>query len=303
MGSDADGPGRGSILGETMPSEAFSPAGVLAQSRPSTVSSDPLPGLPPELPGEALRHRLVRFGFPGIGPEGRRFAVEHLLGAGATGRVYAVLDRNLDRSIAAKMLNAQPRNADAESISHFIDEARITASLQHPNVLPVYELDVDERGSVFFTTRRIEGRSLGEELNLSTPANRSARIATFNDIVSLFIAVGHALAYAHHRGIIHQDIKPDNIMLGEFGEVLLVDWGSAARLDGSPVRLYGTPLYMRVHESRTGPARIRRSPERHLWPRSDAPSRAHPARADLGRRRRPLLDEEARGIGGSHHAG
>ena len=140
---------------------------------------------------------------------------------------------------------------DGEAISHLIREARITASLAHPNVLPVYDLDLDGTGRAYFSMKKIEGRSLGDILLQSTMAQRDALIATSNQVVTIFIGITQALAYAHQRNIVHQDIKPENIMLGDFGEVLVVDWGSAERLEPGVVpRLYGTPLYMSPEQSR-----------------------------------------------------
>jgi len=180
-----------------------------------------------------------------------RFTTGDLLGVGTTGEVFTVTDRNLERAVAVKIIPPQLRG-DREAISHLIDEARITASLAHPNVLPVYDLDLDRNGRAYFSMKRIEGRSLGDAIGQSSQTARDPWIATPNAVVTIFIGVAQALAYAHRRGIVHQDIKPENIMLGEYGEVLVVDWGSAERL--SPEvrpRLYGTPLYMSPEQARS----------------------------------------------------
>ncbi|MBA3848012.1 MAG: protein kinase, partial [Planctomycetes bacterium] len=183
-------------------------------------------------------------------PTGRRLSPGATLGVGATGRVLAVHDANLDRDVAMKVLHAEAR-AQPESVARFVAEARIASSLAHPNVLPIYDLDTDDAGRVFFTMQRIAGRSLGVAIQASSIAARDARIASFSQITSIFVGVAQAVAYAHHRGIVHQDIKPDNIMLGDFGEVLLVDWGCATRCrPGTTVRLYGTPLYMSPEQAR-----------------------------------------------------
>ncbi len=185
---------------------------------------------------------------PEDGSEGSdgRFSIEGVIGSGATSSVIAVLDRNLGRSVAAKKLN----DCTGEDVSRFLEEARITASLQHPNVLPVYDLEVDARGEMYFLMKRVTGGSLADAINVSSHATRSPRIDGPNAIVSIFIGIANALACAHAAGIVHQDIKPDNIMLGEFGEALLVDWGSAVRMRATSSRLYGTPLYMSPEQAR-----------------------------------------------------
>jgi hypothetical protein len=183
-----------------------------------------------------------RGGGSGTSPRYRVLGIE---GIGATSRVYRAFDADLAREVALKVLNGH----DAES---FIAEARITAGMQHPNVLPVYELDEGTRGELYFSMRRIDGRSLGDALG-DDGRERDQRFVGSNGVnavTNVFIDVCQALAYAHHRGIVHQDVKPDNIMLGAFGEVLLVDWGSAARLDDPRSRLYGTPLYMSPEQAR-----------------------------------------------------
>jgi serine/threonine-protein kinase len=206
----------------------------------------------PRLAREALDLRLAQLGHQRPALAGGRYELRGIEGLGATSRVYRVFDRDLAREVAIKVL-ARSAPGDAEDVASFIDEARITAELQHPNVLPVYELDAGERGELFFSMKRIEGRSLGDALMAAAdghPDPRFAGAGAANAIVSVFIDVCQALSYAHHHGVIHQDVKPDNIMLGGFGEVLLVDWGSAVRVDQAEPRIYGTPLYMSPEQSR-----------------------------------------------------
>ncbi len=175
-----------------------------------------------------------------------RWCIDRMLGLGATSRVYAATDRNLLREVAIKCLMSEDASDDREQ---FLNEARIAASLEHPNIIPVHELDLDAARRVFYAMKRVEGRSLGQEMSL--PGR--GKLASTNFLVSIFIDLLNALAYAHSRLVVHQDIKPDNIMLGDFGEVLLVDWGSAAQVDagGRTVdHLYGTPLYMSPEQAR-----------------------------------------------------
>jgi hypothetical protein len=242
---------------KTVPQDAFSAEGLrahLARTGPTgavPVLPDPRAGTTPMLERPSLAERLRRFGGRAPGPPQARFEVERVLGVGATARVYAVLDRNLARAVAVKFLNEGIAGAESGSVEHFVQEAQITASLEHPNVLPVHELDINDAGQVYFTMKKIDGRSLGALIEQSSPRHREAPLDDHNAVVNVVIGVCQALAYAHARGIVHQDVKPENIMLGDFGEVLLVDWGSAARIrTGEPPRLYGTPLYMSPEQAR-----------------------------------------------------
>ncbi|MBA3708175.1 MAG: serine/threonine protein kinase, partial [Planctomycetes bacterium] len=233
-------------LGQTVASDQFSAEAFHTSSAETAAAVQPASDAAPVLSGPSLIDRLHARAQPGVAAAEERFQVRNLLGTGATARVYAVVDRDLKREVAVKILD----QSDPQDIDHFLEEAQIAASLEHPNVLPVHDIDVNASGQVYFTMKRIEGQSLGGELASSSRDERSPRIRSFNAVVSIFIGVAHAVAFAHHRGIVHQDIKPDNIMLGGFGEILLVDWGSATRLDDAAPRLYGTPLYMSPEQAR-----------------------------------------------------
>jgi serine/threonine protein kinase len=227
-------------------------------SRTETGTSRPTdtePGLPltadtgsPRLPGEALDQRLP----DALGPAQPRYRVAGMLGSGASGEVYELHDLSLDRRVAAKMLHREAAAAP-EDARRFVSEARLTAALTHPNVLPVHDIELTAEGRPFFTMARIDGSSLASLIETSTRTARAPAIASHNAVISIAIDICHALAYAHDKGIVHQDVKPENVMVGAFGEVLLLDWGSAARIetDGSVrQRLYGTPLYMSPEQAR-----------------------------------------------------
>ncbi len=173
-----------------------------------------------------------------------RYTVVEELGAGANGRVIAARDRILDRVVAIKMLI----EGDSLETARFIREARITASLEHPNIVPLHDLEFPAVGNINFIMRRVVGITLGEAIVRAQAGQVPPEIATTNDLLTLILKVCDALARAHARGVIHQDVKPDNIMLGEHGEVVLVDWGEA-RLSGDstvgkPSQVVGTPIYM-----------------------------------------------------------
>ncbi|MGE0434034.1 MAG: serine/threonine-protein kinase, partial [Planctomycetota bacterium] len=166
-------------------------------------------------------------------PAGRsdRFAIGAELGRGGMGTVRLAEDPALQRELAVKFLQAP----GADSAAQFVEEAQITAQLQHPNIVPVYELGHDASGRPWLAMKRIEGESLAETIAGWKQAGRARlRQEDLNTILGIFGKVCDALAFAHSRGVIHRDIKPHNIMVGAYGEVLLVDWGLAKPLGRRP---------------------------------------------------------------------
>jgi len=182
-----------------------------------------------------------------------RYRIDAVAGVGATRQVLAVTDQVFDRQVAIKFLH-EAKAEDPRCPSRFVYEAKMTAALEHPNIAPVYDLDFTEDGAAYFAMRLIQGRSLGELLRIPLDGAIPAVIAGVYERVGILLKVLDAVASAHARGIIHRDIKPDNIMVGEFGEVFLVDWDCAQTIEtvhAAPRRLVGTPNYMN-HRTRTG---------------------------------------------------
>ena len=160
-----------------------------------------------------------------------RFQLLGELGRGGMGRVLEARDPEIRRSVAVKVV-IDPTKVTAAQLSRFVAEAQITGQLQHPNIVPVYDIGVTERGEVYFVMKRVEGRSLRQVLiALGDGDEATAEVWGRHRLLTAFIQVCHAVAYAHDRGVLHRDLKPDNVMLGPFGEVLLMDWG-VARLMG-----------------------------------------------------------------------
>jgi eukaryotic-like serine/threonine-protein kinase len=149
---------------------------------------------------------------------GERYRPLRTLGAGGMGRVDLVEDRTMLRRVARKVLHA---GSDGHE-RRFMREARITAQLEHPSIVPVYELGTTAEGEAFYTMKRIRGRTLSVALEACEDLEDRLRL------LRPFTALCQALAYAHSRGVVHRDIKPDNVMLGAFGETLVLDWGLAA---------------------------------------------------------------------------
>ena len=182
------------------------------------------------------------------------------LARGGMGRIHPATDRNLLRHVALKRLDKQlarePFYRDG-----FIAEAQITGQLEHPNIVPVHELAVDERGVPYFTMKLVRGVSFHRWLHdPSRPLGSTDRI---EHGLEIFVKVCDAVAYAHHRGVIHRDIKPENIMVAGFGQVYLMDWGLArltktkpASGDSSQMEApgpVGTPGYMAPEQARGNP--------------------------------------------------
>ncbi|HEY4116790.1 MAG TPA: protein kinase, partial [Byssovorax sp.] len=191
-----------------------------------------------------------------------RYDLGASLGTGGVGRVIAARDREIGRSVALKMLKAE--SAAPSVIERFVTEAKVTAQLEHPNVVPVYDMGTLPNGQPFYTMRVTKRQSLQDvlgnpELRRQWPLFR---------LIGAFVQVSRALAYAHSRGVLHRDIKPENILLGDFGEVYLADWGNAKTLacpEGSdplqlptsereegeqPSGLSGTPGYISPEQIR-----------------------------------------------------
>jgi serine/threonine-protein kinase len=153
---------------------------------------------------------------------GPRYTMREALGSGGVGEVVAALDREIHRVVALKTLQRQ-KAGDWIASSRFVEEARITAQLEHPNIVPVYDLGAAPDGQPFYTMRVVKRRTLRDVL--ARPALRGQW--TMVRLLGAFLQVTRALAYAHSRGVIHRDVKPENILLGDFGEVYLADWGIA----------------------------------------------------------------------------
>lgn len=196
-----------------------------------------------------------------------RYALTRLYARGGLGQVWLARDEDLGREVALKELRPD-RADDAALWARFLEEARITGQLEHPGVVPVYELGRgDSDGQPFYTMRFVRGRSLDAAVKEyhGRRARRRAGPLEFRELLGDFIGVCNAVAYAHSRRVIHRDLKPQNVILGEFGEVVVLDWGVAKDLGSGegitkvlpveplpeaapgqtvPGEILGTPAYM-----------------------------------------------------------
>lgn len=182
------------------------------------------------------------------------------LGRGAMGRIHPAHDRNLLRDVALKRLD---RGLASESFYRdgFVAEAQITGQLEHPNIVPVHELEISPQGVPYFTMKLVQGTTFAKWL--ASPVHPPGSTERIEQGLEIFIKVCDAMAYAHYRGVIHRDLKPDNIMVGDFGQVYLMDWGLARLTKTRPASgefaqmeapgPVGTPDYMAPEQARGNP--------------------------------------------------
>ncbi len=167
-----------------------------------------------------------------MGDAAARYETIGLLGTGDTGSVHSCADLVLGRRVAMKRSSPGVARDDAAA-RRFLAEARVQGRLEHPSIVPVYELGLRD-GQPYFTMKSIEGRSLRELLTLHAGGDEDTVINySRRRLLTAFVAVCQAVDFAHSRGVIHRDLNPENIMLGGFGEVYVLDWGSA-RVSGHP---------------------------------------------------------------------
>ncbi|MFO0954134.1 MAG: serine/threonine-protein kinase [Isosphaeraceae bacterium] len=161
-----------------------------------------------------------------------RFGLVRFHAKGGLGEVYVARDAQLNREVALKVIQ-EPYADHWQSRERFLREAEITGRLEHPGVVPVYALGANSLGQPYYAMRFIRGRSLDAaiaEFHKGGPEGRavgSARVLALRELLGRFLAACDAVSYAHSRGVVHRDLKPANIMLGPFGETLVVDWGLA----------------------------------------------------------------------------
>ncbi len=155
----------------------------------------------------------------------RKYDIGAIIAEGGMGTVIEAQEKLLRRKVAMKMMH---NSGMQEELVRFIEEAQITGQLEHPNIVPVYELGVDGENHVFYTMKLVRGATLHDLLHRIAHSDAVAlEKYPLGVLLTIFQKVCDALAYAHSKGVIHRDLKPANIMLGEYGEVLVMDWGLA----------------------------------------------------------------------------
>jgi hypothetical protein len=211
-----------------------------------SIPVDTKPGLTPEV---IAAERV---------PNPAHLVLFEALGRGGMGHVHPATDRNLLRHVALKRLDKAYASKSFYRDA-FIAEAQITGQLEHPNIVPVHELAIDENGVPYFTMKLVQGSSFDRWLRQHPPGT----LERIERGIEILIKVCDAVAYAHHRGVIHRDLKPANIMVGDFGQVYLMDWGLAKLIRSDPASgkgalmnapgPVGTPDYMAPEQARGNP--------------------------------------------------
>jgi tetratricopeptide (TPR) repeat protein len=227
---------------------------------PPDSAPPPTPGdLPPTVATDPADATAGASRLPLVGRE--NYAVEGEFARGGMGRILAARDRRLGRTVALKELQA----ATSPDARRFVREALVTARLQHPAIVPIYEAGRWPGGVPFYAMKLVSGRSL-DALIRTTEGGLAGRLA----LLPHLLAVAEAVAYAHSQRIVHRDLKPANVLVGGFGETVVVDWGLAKDL-GAPVAgeepspavtiaeggdetvagaVLGTPAYMAPEQAR-----------------------------------------------------
>jgi serine/threonine protein kinase/Leucine-rich repeat (LRR) protein len=158
---------------------------------------------------------------------GSKYEVRRLVAKGGMGVVYEASDINCDRTVALKVLMTDEKH-EKENKRRFVSEAQITSRLEHPNIVPIHELGKDLDGNVFYSMKYVRGVTLGDVLN-DIRRGRAEVIEQYplGRLLTIFQKTCDAVAFAHSNGVVHRDLKPGNVMIGKYGEVLVLDWGLA----------------------------------------------------------------------------
>ncbi len=178
------------------------------------------------LPDRVVAHLARSASEPDL--QGTPYQFGEEIGRGGMGVVYRVTDTRLRRDVALKVLHTG---------AELIEEARVVAGLEHAGIVPIYDTGALADGRPYYTMKLVRGKSLNRYVTDRTPLSERLR---------LFLRVCEAAAFAHSRGVVHRDLKPQNIMVGQFGEVLVLDWGVARHPETleTPGMVVGTPQFM-----------------------------------------------------------
>lgn len=215
----------------------------------------PITGTPTVADPQGRTTALPKLAFEGNRPRllvtrERRYNILEPLGEGGVGEVFLAVDQDIGRKIAIKKVPSAAESRAA--LVRFIYEVQTIGRLEHPNIVPIHDVGQDEKGDYYFVMKHVEGQTLERIITrLRSGDEATHRRFGLEQRVAICRSLMEALAFAHDRGIVHRDIKPANVMVGTFGEVLLLDWGIAQSTDPTDLAggprdgvLIGTPPYM-----------------------------------------------------------
>jgi CRP-like cAMP-binding protein len=203
--------------------------------------------------GQSARAQLI---------DSNRFVEREVIGSGGMGFVMRAFDQHLRRDVAIKVLTPE-RAASSPDVERFVNEARITGQLEHPYIVPIYELGTDDQGQHFLCMRLVAGETLEATLDWAGATRLEPNMLA--DLLQIFGKICDAVSFAHSCGVIHRDLKPSNVMISDFGQVYVVDWGvarssgiasagerqvQAERDSDPPGTMLGTPCYMAPEQLR-----------------------------------------------------
>jgi serine/threonine-protein kinase len=205
---------------------------TLADDRVPAVDAEPAPVEDLTIanePGHVLISTLSEP--PELSPT--RYTLSHVHAKGGVGQVWLARDSSLGRDVALKELRHEKGDSPI-LMARFVEEARITGQLEHPGIVPVYELGLrpDDKHP-FYTMRFVRGRTVSQAARAYHAALRKGEASPveLTSLLGAFVTICNTIAYAHARGVIHRDIKPQNVVFGDFGEVIVLDWGLAKLVD------------------------------------------------------------------------
>jgi serine/threonine protein kinase len=172
---------------------------------------------------------------PASDVDAKRYALGPIIGKGGMGEVRVARDERVGRDVAVKSLIAGDEGPRPEAVARFLREARVQGRLDHPAIVPVHDLGFDARGVPYFAMKKLAGRTLADILDRQRAGDADA-LARWprRTLLARLADIALAVEFAHTRGVVHRDLKPQNIMLGDFGEVYVLDWGIAKIGDDEP---------------------------------------------------------------------
>lgn len=198
-------------------------------------------------------------GTPRLVLEGRpRYEAVRPLGSGGQAEVTLTRDHDIERVVAIKRL--LPENRDEGSVLRFAEEIRTVGQLEHPNIVPIHDVGVDDEGQYFFVMKYVDGETL-EQILEKLRAGDERYLARYSPEYRLQICneILRGVQHAHELGILHRDLKPSNLMVGPLGEVVIMDWGIAKKVEEAAAagEIVGTPAYMSPEQAAGKPLDVR----------------------------------------------